>query len=153
MSKGFVLTTQRPIGYKALSSVIEQCIDEKGYLFLRWPHKVRMLYLSEAKTFECQQGQAFDRQRELRWQKKGDQYSVLLLSETQPPDRELAIENSSFCPVGDQWLTAAVEAKTHSPTETRFPKGLDLTQTPDLEQRYFIDEQTACVQFIALKVK
>jgi len=92
----------------------------------------------------CPEGQAFDENRELRWKRKGSGYEVLLLSNT-GGDTELSA-------IGQEWETKALAAKAFSKTETRFPRKIEIPGDLDLGQRYFIDAETASVQFIALRV-
>jgi hypothetical protein len=146
MSQPFVGTTQSPIDLETLETLIKRCINSNGWQFLRWPHQVKMLPLSQPTELDCQEGQAFDQVRELRWKRKGEGYEVLLLSETDG--------NEAFLALGQSWKTKSLDAQTYPETETRFPRGVKMpVGLNDLGQRYFIDAETACVQFIALRVK
>lgn len=154
MSKASVVATQMPVKAEKLPALIERYISNQGWLFLQWPHKVSMVPIKGSKNFECREGQAFDQSCELRWKYIGkDQYDVLLLADTELSAKALSLEGVSLCSIGDGWTAQAVNAQAHSKTETRFPRGVDMPDSLNLEQRYFIDTKTACVQFIALKVK
>lgn len=107
--------------------------------FQRWPHCVRW----EAPDWEALSpiGQVFNRDRELRWKQRGDRFDVLLLSRIAlPPEFEA---------IGQGWRYRDRSAHFYPKTDTRLPRSLSY---PDINiaQRYFMDAQTAVVQFVAL---
>ncbi|MEM8806724.1 MAG: hypothetical protein AAGF01_11910 [Cyanobacteria bacterium P01_G01_bin.38] len=148
MSNAFVGVTPNPVDKTTLQDIINRCIDSNGWQFLRWPHQVKLSPVSDTTDFSaCQEGQAFDQDRELRWKRQGQTYEVLLLSESGGDKALLSINN------GQSWETKILDAKPYQKTETRFPRKIEMPDGLDLGQRYFINAQTACVQFIALRVK
>lgn len=147
MNNPYVGISPAPLSISALKALVDGCVGSDGWLFLRWPHKVDLLPVAD-KTEEdlvCWEGQAFNQSRELRWKRKGDGYDVLLLSES-GGDKALS-------PLEGTWETKVLDAKAYPKTETRLPKSVSIPKELDLGQRYFIDAETACVQFIALRVK
>ncbi|MFK0735103.1 MAG: hypothetical protein ACFKPT_09985 [Gloeotrichia echinulata GP01] len=141
---------KKALSVTQLLDLIQNLATESSYYFLRWTHKVSGIIQDSPTEVEWKQmieGQMFNPQLELRWkQKRKDSYEVLLLS--------VAGEYSDFIPVGKDWQTQDRNAHlhSHSPTETRFPKGFP-AQKLDIYQRYFIDKQTATVHFVALTIK
>lgn len=134
----------------ALQSLIGHCVSDQAWRFLRWPHEVKLLNPKKEIDYSCREGQVFDQTSELRWKKlQGERYSVLILSMSKPKENLTAL--------GKTWLTKDLEANFYPKTETRFPKGLDYDDASgnklDIGQRYFIDEATGTVHFIALRVK
>ena len=136
----------------AVTKLVNDCIGSNGYLFLRWPHKVHCSSVSELpeEGLNCPEGQAFNQDKELRWKRKGSAYELLLLSES---EEEKSPVIAQFSAIGSSWETKALDAKSYPATETRFPKKITIPEGLDLGQRYFIDAETACVQFIALRAK
>jgi hypothetical protein len=138
------------VGYKKEPSVpqllelITKLATEPSYYFLRWTHKVSGITKQQPTEtdFPMIEGQMFNQKYELRWkQKRKDSYEVLLLS--------IAGEYPDFERIGEDWQTQDRDAHLYSPTETRFPKGFYPTSI-DVKQRYFIDQKTAAVHFVAL---
>lgn len=133
-----------------LRSLIDDCVSEQAWRFLRWPHEVKLLEPTKEIDYSCREGQVFNQSSELRWKKlKDEQYSVLVLSTNQL--------DKSLTAMGETWSHKDLEANFYPKTETRFPKGLDYEDSSDnkldIGQRYFIDEATGTVHFIALRVK
>lgn len=124
------------------ASQLQAFLKDLPYCFQRWPHCVRWQASIEQAFSPI--GQAFNADRELRWQQQGDCYSVLLLSIT-------ALE-SEFVAIGKGWHYRDRPAHFYPSTETRFARSL---QPPDINiaQRYFIDARTAAVQFVALTLQ
>ena len=137
---------------EAISKLVSDYIGSDGYLFLRWPHRVHCSSVSEPpdEGLSCPEGQAFNCDKELRWKQKGPAYELLLLSES---EEEKSPAISQFSAIGSIWETKVLNAKSYPATETRFPKKISVPDKLDLGQRYFIDAETACVQFIALRAK
>lgn len=150
MMDAFVGATSGNINLQALKEIIGRCIEGEAWTFLRSPHEVKLLpFKSDTKIFDCAEGQLFTATCELRWQQQAGAYDVLLLSKAKGDD--------ALQPVGKKWETKDLKANFYPPTEARFPKGLAYENKEgvpklDIGQRYFIDAQTACVQFIALRV-
>ncbi|NEP19534.1 MAG: hypothetical protein F6J97_22020 [Leptolyngbya sp. SIO4C1] len=130
----------------ALTALIDRHVAKPYWQFLRWPHQVKLKEPGKAINFSCTEGQVFNPSSELRWQRRGKVYDALLLS--------LRNDSDGLTPLGETWTAADRSAHFYPKTETRFPKGLDYDETGlDIGQRYFIDDSTACVQFIALRVE
>lgn len=157
MSEASVSVSQKKVDAETLVELIERYISPDGWTFLRWPHRVKMLPLKETQDFNCWEGQAFDRSCELRWkrQKEGEEekYNILLLSSTARTAKNAEKKDITWNNVGHRWSEEVVDAVPYPKAETRFPKGVNMPDALTLEQRYFRDSQTACVQFVALKVK
>jgi hypothetical protein len=158
MTPGFVHTTNlTPPNSQELSELIEHCMSKESWYFLRWPDQVSQFNSGLPADFCCSkgrlctEGQVFSQTRELRWQRRGDKYQVLLLSKTEV-DHDLQTTGQSWTAVGSQWEIKDLPANFYPETETRFPKGLTYPDDLDIGQRYFIDAQTALVQFVALRV-
>lgn len=136
----------------ALAKLVNDHIGSDGYLFLRWPHQVHCSLVSEPPEagIDCSEGQAFNQSKELRWKQKGAAYELLLLSEFEAENSPVRDE---FVAIGSSWRTKTLDAKIYLETETRFPKKVTVPAGLEVGQRYFIDAETACVQFIALKAK
>lgn len=164
MTSGFVHTTNlTPSSSQELSELIEHCMSKESWYFLRWPDQVSNFEPGLPSDFcsangrsssngrLCTEGQVFSQTRELRWQRRGDKYQVLLLSKTEV-DHDLQTTGQSWTAVGSTWEIKDLPANFYPETETRFPKGLTYPDKLDIGQRYFIDAQTALVQFVALRV-
>lgn len=148
MNDAFVGTTSAPIELEKLQKLVKRCIKDSGWQFLRWPHRVKLSHIDiSSKDFStCYEGQAFDQTRELRWKRQGAKYAVLLLS-------DMGGDDAFSVAVGQSWKTKAMDAKAYPATETRFPRKIETPAGLDWAQRYFIDVETACVQFIAMRAK
>lgn len=164
--------------FSDLLKLIKEFANESSYYFLRWTHKISGIIKeleSEADLEQMIEGQMFNYHCELRWKKKAKgSYEVLLLT--------IAGNNHSLDPVkkatekkpepwriepNDQqrFPSYAYPAYGYRPDETRFPKKLiypddldirikdDNQKLPKLAQRYFIDNETSTVQFVALTVE
>ena len=157
------------VGTKTLDSLAELqkfvggIKQEQDYYFLRSPHKVSGIKSELTKEFNsANEGQVFNSQWELRWQKKGTGYNLLLLS------KENTDICSQFVAVPFEWKTEDRKALLYESNEisereirskeTRFPKGFvhnfaskeSETNKPTIGQRYFFNSQTATVHFVAL---
>ncbi|PSF37388.1 hypothetical protein C7H19_10705 [Aphanothece hegewaldii CCALA 016] len=126
-----------------LKELLTQQADLHSYYFLRWFHKVSGIVKDLPSDFPSPEGQMFSENYELRWKQNKKGYEVLLLSETDADSR--------FTPVGKTWKTRLRPAQVYSDDETRFPNKFR-NECHNLAQRYFIDQQTGTVQFIALTI-
>jgi hypothetical protein len=164
MTIGFVHTTNlSALSPQDLSELIKHYMSKESWYFLRWPDQVSHFKPGLPSDFcssngkgssngrLCTEGQVFSQTRELRWQRRGDSYSVLLLSKTEV-EHALQTTGQTWTAVGSTWETKDLPANFYPETETRFPKGLNYPDKLDIGQRYFIDAQTALVQFVALRV-
>ncbi|MGL4500314.1 MAG: hypothetical protein ACRCU2_14710 [Planktothrix sp.] len=141
--KGFV-GVRNNLTESDLKALLEHPPNQPTYYCLRWLHKLGELSTKLPSDFPSPEGQMFDENREIRWQKKGDCFSVLLLSTTG--------EEREFRPVGNRWQVQDRDAHLYPPTETRFPKLAGETPV-NIGQRYFFDADTSTVHFVALRVK
>ena len=143
----FVGAIQSPLTQKKLLKLIEQFQDDKGYFFVRWPHRVSGFVSTPPDALPGVEGQLFNQTYELRWKQRGQTYDALLLTVAGP--------DPAFVPVGEQWRVQDETAHLYPRTETRMPKGLHYPERLQIKlgQRYFIDNPTSTVQFVALRVK
>ncbi|MBD2137677.1 hypothetical protein H6F32_08780 [Anabaena sp. FACHB-1237] len=134
-----------------IHKLINKSITDNTYYFLRWTHGVSGIYkleknsISDQFQFPMLEGQIFNHQLELRWKyKKNNTYEVLLLS--------INGEDQDFQALDKKWYTEDRQANFYPPTETRFPKVFSYPDPEKLQikQRYFQDQTTATVHFIAL---
>jgi hypothetical protein len=161
-----------------LLDLINKFATEYSYYFLRWTHAVSGIIKElppEAELKQMIEGQMFNYHCELRWKRKAKgSYEVLLLT--------IAGNNHSFDAVKEateekpepwriepneqkKFPSYAYPAYGYRPDETRFPKELiyppnlnirlkdENQKLPKLAQRYFIDNETSTVQFVALTLE
>lgn len=131
-----------------LIRIIERLTSETDppCYFLRWPHKVSGFQTQQPTGFPGPEGQMFDHRQELRWRQQGAaEYSILLLS-LDPPSIE------EFQPLEGQWKTQERKAHVYPPGETRFPRQIHHANV-NIAQRYFVDDSTATVHFVALTLE
>ena len=147
----FVGDNAIPLDTAALVALIKHYVAEPVWHCLRWPHTISLgAGLPSTTVLDCPEGQVFNRDRELRWKRRQDTYTVLLLSSTPVPDTDLrALVNPQHQP--QTWQIRNLNAQFYPTTETRFPQGIAYPDRLDIGQRYFIDEQTGIVQFVALR--
>jgi hypothetical protein len=135
---------KRNVSASDLKRLLDRYATLKSRYFLRWAHRVSGIKRQIPEDFPSPEGQMFDHDRELRWRQQGQQFSVLMLS-TQDQEPE-------FSAIAADWTTKEFNAKVHSRTETRFPRGIQ-DRDVNIAQRCFINTQTATVHFVALMVK
>lgn len=147
----FVGDNAIPLDAGMLQTLITQCVAAPAWHCLRWPHTISLgAGLPSTTALDCLEGQVFNRERELRWKRRQDTYTVLLLSSTPVPNTDLrALANPQNQP--QTWQIRNLNAQFYPATETRFPQGITYSDRLDIGQRYFIDEQTGIVQFVALR--
>ncbi len=139
-----------------------------SYYFLRWVHCVSGIWKRRSNEFKClekdlskyitdknidatfpsPEGQLFNSQLELRWKQKGSAYEVLLLNKDTPLSKDL-----SFQQVEGKWKTQDHRAYFHERAETRFPKKFNYPEHLKIAQRYFMNQETKTVHFVALTVE
>ncbi len=176
----FVGVNQQPLSAEELIKLLEKLSTPPSYYFLRWAHRVGGFWLlgsedseyssleadirdrlqqnptnlqpnsvnssTPTETFPSPQGQLFNSILEVRWQQKQGKYEVLLLSSQDD-------EQDNFRAVKGNWEILEQNALLHSPKETRFPKSLNSEDIKNIAQRYFRDQNTATVHFVALTIK
>ncbi|MDY6804594.1 MAG: hypothetical protein SXA11_12410 [Cyanobacteriota bacterium] len=119
--------------------------EKSSYYFLRSPHKIAG-FLSELPSdfSSAAEGQMFNRDLELRWKRRGEKFSLLLLSRD-------SSNTEDFEPVGEGWKTSDRPAVLYQKEETRFPRRFRYGEKKqNLRQRYFQDAETSTVHFVAL---
>lgn len=151
MSEPAFVGTIQGVDIKTLKATIQRCFGSSGWQFLRWPHDIELLSTGKAhREFDtCQEGQAFNQICELRWKRKKNGYELLLLSSDEKGDEAFTKDKQS-------WKSQPLNAEPYESKETRLPKSIKVPKSFDLKklgQRYFINEKTACVQFVSLRVK
>lgn len=150
----FVGDNATPLDTTALVTLIKRYVAEPAWHCLRWPHTISLgAGLPSTAALDCPEGQVFNRDRELRWKRRQDTYTVLLLSSTPVLDTDLrALANPAHPQHQPQtWQIRNLNAQFYPATETRLPQGITYPEQLDIGQRYFIDEQTGIVQFVALR--
>ncbi len=175
----FVGTTKELLLPSQLQDLIKKIAEESSYYFFRWTHKVSG-FIEQQPTdndFPMLEGQMFNSNCELRWKyQRNNVYEVLLLSIVNI-DSSLT-SDFNFTEIGNGWkiepnnkekfpnnayLAYGYRHKeTRFPNEFIYPDSLDVRHNeenknqqknkPKLAQRYFIDEKTSAVQFVALTV-
>lgn len=154
MSEEFVGVSEGPVALETLQTLVRRCVGDGGWLCLRFPHRIDLLPMSELPEsgLACMEGQAFNQAKELRWRKVGDRYEILLLSSqggddelTEMKRRDLTGKNTAI-----NWETVTFDALAYAATETKLPRKINIPSTLNIGQRYFVDADTGCVQFIAL---
>ena len=130
------------------------------YYFMRSPSHVSGI-VETMKDFPTPEGQLFNRDLELRWKKQSSGYSVLLLTTTGKRSGFESLDRNR------NWKVEDRPAYGYGSSETRFPNSLvyadsldirlkqktDQSKKTKLAQRYFIDDDTAKVHFIALTLE
>lgn len=136
-----------------MSTFLQACQTDDSQYFLRWPHRVSGFVASLPKEEISPEGQLFDGDRELRWRRVEQGYSVLLLSNIDTPDPKeiFDYQKHSFQAIGNFWDTQTWNAQVYPDTETRLPTSIS-TNGVDIKQRHFVDRTTATVYFTALVV-
>ena len=142
MPAGFIGTRTVP-SQAELASLLKDHVGDKGWYFLRWAHKVSGFEQGMPTSFDCLEGQMFTGDRELRWKPQSSGFNVLLLSTADVKDFDLL--------KGD-WITQDWDAHVYPSIETRLPKGIAHNGV-NVGQRYFIDQTTWTVHFVALVAK
>ncbi len=136
--------TKNVVSPEALCQILNGHKTQDSHYFLRWAHQVSGFIQELPTDFPSPEGQMFNRDRELRWKRRGNGFSVLLLSTVG--------DESDFSPIGKSWKTQDQNAHVHPPTATRFPKGIASLKV-NVGQRHFIDAQTSTIHFVALTVQ
>jgi hypothetical protein len=139
----FVGTSDRLLTASELKELLEKLAIKPSYYFLRWFHQVSGFISQLPEYFPSPEGQMFNSELELRWKQKGEHFSVLLLSTTG--------EKPGFTPIGEAWEVQQRNAHVYPATETRFPKRIEAGKV-NINQRYFLNPQTATIHFVALTV-
>jgi hypothetical protein len=163
----FVGVCQDLLTETQLRELVQQPATAPSYYFLRWSHQVSGIVDKLPDDFPSPEGQMFNCDRELRWKRQNNGYSVLVLSNTgEVPGFKSIIDDLKYSSESEDksyWKTEQRPAYGYPINETRFPRSriypesLDVRNTspnqPKLAQRYFIAQPTATVHFVALTVE
>lgn len=142
MNPGFV-GTRIVSSQTELEKLLKTHAGDKGWYFVRWAHQVSGFQQTLPAQFERAEGQMFTGDRELRWKPQGQGFNLLLLS---------TAEIQGFEPLQGNWVTQDRDAHVYPLTETRLPKGI-AHNNANVGQRYFIDQTTWTIHFVALVAK
>ncbi len=178
----FVGTNQQPLCEDKLIALLEKISIPSSYYFLRWKHRVGGFWERRktdfpnlkhdigdrtshplwayptqktsqnnpvSEPFPSPEGQLFNSTLEIRWKRQSKDYQILILHSQ---DIQTDFHSIQLKPLPGKWETREQNALIYSPKETRFPKNLN-TEQLNIAQRYFLDNRTAIVHFVALTVK
>jgi hypothetical protein len=147
MSQAFVGTQSVDSG-KALKALLEQCPAPKRQYFLRWVHQVKWAETLPSE-FPSPEGEMMTPAFEIRWQQVGQGYELLLLATSELPQLSTTFEPLlPFSWVASEPLAAHL-LSTGNQQDMRFPKDIQYPVSLKLQQRYFQDQQTGTVHFVA----
>lgn len=150
MTQAFVGVNAVHLNQAGVQTLMQHFESAQAWHFLRWPHTVKLAAgHPQSDDFDCAEGQMFNRDCELRWKRKNDQYEVLMLATDFVADETLQR-------LGEIWTTQDLACDFFLSTETRLPKGIKYPEGFDVKQRhfgqrYFVDDATGTVHFIALR--
>ena len=144
VKKAFVGTREN-ISESELRALLDDHQGEQHYYFLRWANRVSGV-VPDLPDSLSPEGQMFNVDLEIRWKQKGDKYDVLLLSQY---DNDYP-EFDSFA---QTWRSEDRKANFYLKDKTRFPKGFTYPEELNIGQRYFKDQDTGIVHFVALTIQ
>jgi hypothetical protein len=147
LTKAFVGTREN-ISEAELRELLDTLKGDQHYYFLRWANRVSGIIPSRD-DFPSPEGQMFNADLEIRWKQKGANYDVLLLSQY---DNDYP-EFDSFNYFPQTWRSEDRKANFYPKDETRFPKGFIYPDCLNIGQRYFKDQNTGIVHFVALTIQ
>lgn len=137
-----------------LKSLLQTLPAPSRCYFLRWVHRVSGFSDSLPADFPSPKGEMLTPEFEVRWQQTPQGYDLLLLAHCEPKTEH------GFQALGNDWITFDLEAclspkgKPHDTEETRqdtrFPQPLIYPDHLKVKQRYFQNEHTGTVHFVAL---
>lgn len=130
-----------------LRELIDRYTQTGTCFFLRSLHQVSGIITALPEKLSPE-GQLFNANVELRWKKRRRGYELLWLGQQAPED------SSTFTTIPRQWQTEDHPALLH---DRRTPQYPNLFKYPDnlksqIRQRYFRDQETGIIHFIALTV-
>ncbi len=148
MSRAFV-GTRRIDSDVALESLLAHCPAKSRYYFLRWVHQVRWVTEPLPADFPSPEGEMITPEFEIRWKKARQGYDVLLLAIGEPSQMPTAFEPLPSL----SWVTSEPLA-VHllgqgTEQDVRFPQNLTYPANLNLQQRYFQDQNTGTIHFVA----
>jgi hypothetical protein len=152
MSKAFV-------GKRSLTSsdelkkLLETLPSTSRCYFLRWIHKVSGFVDQIPNDFPSPEGEMLTPEFEVRWKQTRQGYEMLLLQSGEPdPDWK-------FETIGKDWISSNPLAVYLHPNgkledsdrqDTRYPKLFIYPNDLNLQQRYFQNQHTGTIHFVAL---
>lgn len=158
MNKGFVYF-KPGLSPDEVKKLLEELATEENYYFVRSPHAVSGICMKlPDEFFPGFEGQMFNSDRELRWKKQGSTYEALILSRVEAN----LVDLEGFKELGENWEWCDRAAYFHSLDEPKFPKTFIYqgennktieSKNISIGQRYFQDQRTATVHFVALTVR
>ena len=175
-NKPFVGTRNNISSVEELKEFLADIKQEQDYYFVRSPHKVSGIKSELQEEIDSStEGQIFNSQWELRWKRRGEKYELLLLSTVKPDPtwefHSLKIKLADQSKKTIEWQIEDRKALLYEANEkiseleirskeTRFPKGFEHNlainkndpDKPRIGQRYFLNKQTATVNFVALTI-
>jgi hypothetical protein len=120
-------------------------VNETVYYYLQYVDRIEGFSCQLPERLLSSEGRMFNASLELRWTQNREGYDLLWLG-TQPPPGE-------FQTMAGDWEYCDRPAKVYPSSETRLPKGVpEFSSDFNLQQRYFVDRDTAIVHFVALTV-
>jgi len=128
-----------------LKTLLDNHRKSPSYYFLRWANRVSGIIENLPDSFSPE-GQMFNEDLEIRWKQRGDRYDVLLLSKYDD-------DYPDFDSFAETWQAEDRKANFYPKTETRFPKVFIYPEKLNIGQRYFKDQTTGIVHFVALTIQ
>jgi hypothetical protein len=157
MNQAFV--GQRSVASSAeLKQLLAGLPAQSRCYFLRWVHKVSGFGYEMPPEFPSPEGEMLTPEFEVRWKQRkqiGQGYEVLLLHSGEPD------ASWNFQPIGQDWMASdpldthlhpkgSLEENAENRQDTRFPKPFIYPNHLKLQQRYFQNQHTGTVHFVAL---
>ena len=135
-----------------LKKLLETFPASSCYYFLRWVHKVSGFVDQIPPEFPSPEGEMLTPEFEVRWKQTRQGYEVLLLHSSEPDPVW------GFKPIGKDWITSKpLDTHLHPKgfqgadgQDTRYPKPFIYPAHLRLKQRYFQNQHTGTVHFVAL---
>lgn len=144
LAKKAFVGTRENLSESELRLLLDNYKGSQCYYFLRWANRVSGV-ITNLDDFPSPEGQMFNADLEIRWKQKGEKYDVLLLSEYDN-------DYQDFDSFPQTWQAETRNAKFYTATETRFPKEFIYPEKLNFGQRYFKDQDTGIVHFVALTI-
>jgi hypothetical protein len=145
MSQAFVGT--KSIDAASLKQFLQNLTAPSRYYFLRWVHQVSGFVEQLPETISPE-GAMHTPDFEVRWQQTKQGYELLILCAGEVD------EAWGFQAIASDWITSdPLAAHLHpkgSLQDTRFPTLFIYPDLLKLQQRYFQNQQTGAVHFVAL---
>jgi hypothetical protein len=153
MNQAFV--GQRSVASSAeLKQLLAGLPAQSRCYFLRWVHKVSG-FVDQMPSDLSPEGEMLTPEFEVRWKQIRQGYELLLLHGGEPD------ASWNFQPIGADWIASdpldthlhpkgSLEENAENRQDTRFPKPFIYPNHLKLQQRYFQNQHTGTVHFVAL---